>query len=65
MEDQVYNGINDYLRYVRRWVHLWETPLTTNSIKEYGSAVWNQWLARRYCEVEIVGLAGCRDMFGL
>lgn len=48
MEDQVYNGINDYLRYVRRWVHLSDTPLTTNSIKEYGSAVWNQWLARRY-----------------
>lgn len=48
MEDQVYNGINDYLRYVRRWVRLWETPLTTASIKEYGSAVWNQWLARRY-----------------
>jgi Family of unknown function (DUF6055) len=48
MEDQVYNGINDYLRYVGRWVHLWETPLTSSSIKEYGSAVWNQWLARRY-----------------
>lgn len=48
MEDQVYNGIDDYLRYVRRWVRLWETPLTTNSIKEYGSAVWNQWLSRRY-----------------
>ncbi|HET7416564.1 MAG TPA: MXAN_6640 family putative metalloprotease [Solirubrobacterales bacterium] len=48
MEDQVYNGIDDYLRYVRRWVKLWETPLTTSSIKEYGSAVWNQWLARRY-----------------
>jgi hypothetical protein len=48
MEDQVYNGINDYLRYVRRWVERWETPLTTSSIKEYGSAVWNQWLARRY-----------------
>ncbi len=48
MEDQVYNGINDYLRYVRRWVRLYETPLTANSIKEYGSAVWNQWLARRY-----------------
>jgi hypothetical protein len=48
MEDRVYNGIDDYLRYVRRWVRLWETPLTTNSIKEYGSAVWNQWLARRY-----------------
>jgi hypothetical protein len=48
MEDQVYNGINDYLRYVRRWVRLFETPLTTSSIKMYGSAVWNQWLARRY-----------------
>src|SRR3954452_20824998 len=48
MEDQVYNEIDDYLRYVRRWVKLWETPLTTSSIKEYGSAVWNQWLQRRY-----------------
>jgi hypothetical protein len=48
MEDQVYNGVNDYLRYVRRWVKRWDTPLTTSSIKEYGSAVWNQWLARRY-----------------
>jgi hypothetical protein len=48
MEDEVYGGIDDYLRYVRRWVKLWETPLTTSSIKEYGSAVWNQWLARRY-----------------
>jgi hypothetical protein len=50
MEDQVYDGIDDYLRYVRRWVKLWETPLTTSSIKEYGSAVWNQWLARHYGE---------------
>jgi Family of unknown function (DUF6055) len=50
MEDQVYNGIDDYLRYVRRWVKLWETPLTTSSIKMYGSAVWNQWLARHYGE---------------
>jgi hypothetical protein len=48
MEDQVYNGINDYLRYVGRWVHRYDTPLTTSSIKEYGSAVWNEWLARRY-----------------
>lgn len=48
MEDQVYNGIDDYLRYVGRWVNRWDTPLTTSSIKEYGSAVWNQWLARRY-----------------
>ncbi|HEV7483994.1 MAG TPA: MXAN_6640 family putative metalloprotease [Solirubrobacterales bacterium] len=48
MEDQVYNDINDYLRYVRRWVKRWDTPLTTSSIKEYGSAVWNQWLQRHY-----------------
>jgi Family of unknown function (DUF6055) len=48
MEDQVYNGINDYLRYVRRWVHHYDTPLTASSIKEYGSAVWNEWLAHRY-----------------
>jgi hypothetical protein len=48
MEDQVYNEINDYLRYVRRWVHRAATPMTTNSIKEYGSAVWNSWLVRRY-----------------
>jgi uncharacterized protein DUF6055 len=53
MEDQVYNGIDDYLRYVRRWVKLWETPLTTSSIKMYGSAVWNQWLARHYGEAVI------------
>jgi hypothetical protein len=48
MEDQVYNGIDDYLRYVGRWVHRYDTPLTTSSIKEYGSAVWNEWLARHY-----------------
>ncbi len=48
MEDQVYNGIDDYLRYVRHWVKLWRTPLTASSIKEYGSAVWNEWLAHRY-----------------
>jgi hypothetical protein len=48
MEDQVYNGIDDYLRYVRRWVKLWETPLTANSLKEYGTAVWNEWLAHHY-----------------
>jgi len=48
MEDQVYNGINDYLRYVRRWVNLYDTPLTANSISEYGATVWNEWLVRRY-----------------
>jgi hypothetical protein len=48
MEDEVYNGIDDYLRYVRRWVKRFDTPLTANSIKEYGSAVWSKWLAHRY-----------------
>ena len=48
MEDQVYGGVNDYLRYVRRWVHLYETPLTANSIREYGGTVWNEWLVRSY-----------------
>ncbi|HEY7456076.1 MAG TPA: MXAN_6640 family putative metalloprotease [Solirubrobacterales bacterium] len=48
MEDQVYNGVNDYLRYVRRWVRLYRTPLTANSIREYGGTVWNEWLVRRY-----------------
>jgi hypothetical protein len=34
---------------VRHWVHLYDTPLTTSSsIKMYGSAVWNKWLAHRY-----------------
>ena len=48
MEDQVYNGIDDYLRYVRRWVRLFRTPLTANSIREYGATVWNEWLVRHY-----------------
>jgi hypothetical protein len=48
MEDQVYGSINDYLRYMPRWARSFDTPLTTSSIKEYGSAVWNHWLAHRY-----------------
>ncbi len=48
MEDRVYDGIDDYLRYVRRWTRRYDTPLTANSLKEYGSAVWNEWLSRRY-----------------
>ena len=48
MEDQVYNGINDYVRYVGRWEHLYDVPMTASTIKEYGSAVWNHWLTRRY-----------------
>jgi hypothetical protein len=48
MEDQVYDRIDDYLRYVRRWVRLYRTPLTANSIRAYGATVWNEWLVRRY-----------------
>lgn len=62
MEDQVYDGINDYMRYVRRWVRLYRTPLTANSIREYGSAVWNEWLARRYGE-EILRDAWARALY--
>lgn len=60
MEDQVYNGINDYLRYVRRWVRLYKTPLTANSIREYGGTVWNEWLARHYGR-EIIRSAWARS----
>lgn len=62
MEDQVYNGIDDYMRYVRRWVRLYRTPLTANSIREYGSAVWNEWLVRRYGH-EILRDAWARALF--
>lgn len=48
MEDLVYGDIDDYLRYVRRWARLYRTPLTATAIRAYGSAVWNQWLSRRY-----------------
>jgi hypothetical protein len=48
MEDQVFDAINDYRRYLRRWVRLRSVPLTAPSIKVYGSAVWNHWLQRRY-----------------
>jgi hypothetical protein len=48
MEDEVYDGADDYLRYVRRWVKSYSTPMTSSTIKEYGSAVWNQWLVHRY-----------------
>jgi hypothetical protein len=48
MEDQVYPEINDYLRYVRRWKRLYTTPITASSFRDYGTAVWNHWLANRY-----------------
>jgi len=61
MEDQVYDDLDDYLRYVRRWVRRYDTPLTASSIKEYGSIVWNQWLAHRYGR-EIVREAWARAL---
>jgi hypothetical protein len=58
MEDQVYTQINDYLQYLNRWRDLTAQPITQfqtsmsldagTSIKVYGSAVWNHWLANRY-----------------
>jgi Family of unknown function (DUF6055) len=48
MEDHVYPNINDYLRYIKRWVVRTKVPITSNSIKIYGTAVWNHWLAGRY-----------------
>ena len=48
MEDQVYGSVNDYLRYLDRWNERVEVPITRDNIKEYGSAVWNHWLAKRY-----------------
>lgn len=48
MEDEVYGEVNDYLRYVRRWVRQTSVPLTSSSLKEYGSVVWAKWLAQRY-----------------
>jgi hypothetical protein len=48
MEDQVYGEVNDYVHYLGRWVKQYDVPLTANTIKEYGSAVWNDWLTNRY-----------------
>jgi hypothetical protein len=48
MENQVYGDINGYLRYIWPWTHRYYTPMTADTFKDYGSAVWNQWLAHRY-----------------
>jgi hypothetical protein len=48
IEDHVYPAINDYLRYIGRWVTRSKLPLTRENIKIYGSAVWNHWLAGRF-----------------
>ena len=48
MEDHVYPQINDYLRYIKRWVVRSKLPITASNIKIYGTAVWNHWLAGTY-----------------
>lgn len=48
MEDRVFDAVNDYTRYLTRWVQNTSVPLTRNdSTKIYGSAVWNIWLDER------------------
>ena len=60
MEEAVYPGVNDYLRYIADWVAMPHVPLAAfrinpdtdqpddESIKAYGSAVWNHWLTSRF-----------------
>jgi hypothetical protein len=49
MEDHVYPDDNDYLRYIKRWVSATKVPITNgSSLKIYGTAVWNHWLAGNY-----------------
>jgi hypothetical protein len=48
MEDQVYGAIDDYFRYVRRWVNRTKLPITVDDIKIYGTAVFDHWLAGQY-----------------
>jgi hypothetical protein len=51
VEDKVYPQINDYLNYVAAWSNQPKVPLTPfdgNTLKPYGSAVWNHFLESRY-----------------
>jgi Bacterial Ig-like domain len=56
-EDKVYDAVNDYVAYLKRWVKLTRAPLTAYdaidpgdpvNVKVYGDAVWNRWLEARY-----------------
>lgn len=50
-EEKVYPQINDYLNYVKAWARDIKVPLTTfndQTLKPYGSAVWNHFLESRY-----------------
>ena len=55
MEDHVYPELNDYLRYIHRWVVRSKLPITATNIKIYGSAVWNHWLAVHYGDAIVRG----------
>lgn len=60
MEEMVYGAVNDYFRYTNEWVKLPHVPLAEfrldpatgepdgDSVKAYGSAVWNHWLTARF-----------------
>ncbi|MGH2982472.1 MAG: MXAN_6640 family putative metalloprotease [Solirubrobacterales bacterium] len=48
IEDRVYPQLDDYLRYIKRWVVRSKLPITINNIKIYGTAVFNHWLAGRH-----------------
>jgi hypothetical protein len=56
MEGKVYPEAFDYLQYLPGWVQLTALPLTTfstdpnsrDSVKVYGSALWEKWLEARY-----------------
>jgi len=49
VEDEVYDDVNDYLRYVRPWFNDTDVPLTTSDgIHEYGSVVYFKFLSEKY-----------------
>jgi hypothetical protein len=56
-EDEVYDGVNDYLAYLTSWSRMSHVPLTAfdeldqtdpMNYKAYGDAVFTRWLAKRH-----------------
>jgi Bacterial Ig-like domain len=56
-EDKVYDDVNDYVSYLKRWSQLTQIPLTefdatdpasAVNIKVYGDAVWERWIEAHY-----------------
>ncbi|MEA2309477.1 MAG: hypothetical protein QOI65_1763 [Thermoleophilaceae bacterium] len=63
-EDKVYDSVNDYVGYLKRWTQLTQVPLTAFdatdpasavNLKVYGDAVWNRWLEAHYGEAVVRG----------